>query len=106
MPPYIQSLIDKVEGDIIVPMSRNVIYKAFASLLKKNNLPHISFHRLRHVNASVMAMLNIPEADANDRGGWKSDYTRKRVYTHVFSEQRKKSDAIIDQHFANIIERS
>lgn len=106
IPSYIEELIKKVEGDVIVPMTRNVIYKAFSALLQANNLPHISFHRLRHINASVMAMLNIPEAEANERGGWKTDYTRKRVYTHVFSEQRKKSDEIIDRHFESIIGRS
>lgn len=103
IPPYIQCLIDKAEGDIIVPLSGSYIYKKFASLLKKNHLPHISFHKLRHINASVMAMLNIPDAEANARGGWKSDYTRKRVYTHVFSDSRNAADAKIDEYFELII---
>jgi integrase len=73
-------------------------------LLAANNLPHISFHRLRHINASVMAMLNIPEKTANERGGWSSDYTRKKVYTHTFAADRTAADRKIDEYFNGIVE--
>lgn len=104
IPPYIMALIDQVEGDIIVPASGRSIYARFSRILEKSGLPHISFHRLRHINASVMAMLNIPDTEANERGGWISDYTRKRVYTHSFTEQRIAADQKIDRYFDDIIQ--
>jgi integrase len=103
IPPYIKALIDKVDGDIIVPMSAQQIYLRLSKYLEANKLPHISFHRLRHINASVMALLNIPAKDANERGGWKTNYTRERVYTHTFTEQRREADAKIDTYFGNIV---
>lgn len=103
IPPYLKNLIDRVEGDVIVPLSGSTIYHRFRRLLAQNDLPHISFHRLRHINASVMAMLNIPEKTANERGGWSSDYTRKRVYTHTFSDQRTQADQKVDSFFNAIV---
>ena len=57
MPPYIKELINNVQGDVIVPMTYNKIHHRFNALLEKSGLPHMSFHDLRHVNASVMAAL-------------------------------------------------
>lgn len=102
IPPYIKHLIDEVEGDIIVPYSAHAIYKHFTRKIKSAGLPHISFHELRHLNASVMAMLQIPEKYALERGGWKTDKVMKQVYTHTFSQERIKVDGIIDTYFENM----
>ena len=61
IPPYIKNLIDQVEGDVLVPYSADAIYRHFSRVLEQNHISHISFHKLRHMNASIMAMLNIPE---------------------------------------------
>ena len=103
IPPYIMKLIDNVDGDVIVPMTANALSKRFTRALEKAGLPHMSFHKLRHINASVMADLNIPDHIANSRGGWKTNYTRQRVYTHTFPESRKAADTKIDDAFNRII---
>jgi integrase len=103
IPPYIQTLIDKVDGDVICPLSNNAIYKRFTRLLKANGVPHMSFHQLRHLNASVMAMLDIPTKDAQERGGWKTPYTMQRVYTHTFTAQRKLADVKVNDYFNDLI---
>ena len=102
LPEYIKDLIDKVEGDVIVSQTPASITNRFYRLLEKNNLPHINFHKLRHINASVMAFLQIQPEIADQRGGWKTSYTRERVYTHVFTPQRKEADRKIDEYFTNI----
>lgn len=106
IPEYIKALIEEVDGDVIVPLSAQTISKRFYRILEKNNLPHINFHKLRHINASVMAMLGIPEKDALERGGWKTDSVYKQVYTHTFTAQRKLADKKINDYFTNIIERN
>ena len=103
LPEYLQKMIDAVPGDVLIPETAQTISKRFYRLLDKAGLPHINFHKLRHINATVMSSLGIPEQDANDRGGWKTDYVRKRVYTHSFTEQRKASDQKIDAYFEKII---
>ncbi|MDF2608916.1 MAG: Integrase [Lachnospiraceae bacterium] len=101
IPEYIQSLIDKTDSDteVLVTLNGNTIYKRLNRLLEKNKVPHISFHDLRHVNASVMALLRIPDKYAMERGGWKTDKVMKRIYTHTFSEEREKVDIAIDNFF-------
>jgi integrase len=104
LPDYILDLINKVDGDIIVPMSASKLYSKWTSLLEKNGLQHITFHDLRHVNASVMALLHIPDKYAQERGGWKTDNIMKTVYQQTFSEERKNVDRKINDYFEeNII---
>lgn len=99
IPPYIKNLIDQVEGDVLVPYSADAIYRHFSRVLEQNHISHISFHKLRHMNASIMAMLNIPEKYAMERGGWKTDSVMKKVYTHTFQKERIQVDHMIDEYF-------
>ena len=99
MPAYIKNLVDQVNGDILVPMNGNMLYRKWIQLLDRNHLPHITFHDLRHVNASVMALLRIPDKYAQERGGWKSDKVMKAVYQQTFSDEREAVDKRIDEYF-------
>ena len=103
MPSYIHKLIDQVDGDIIVPYSASVLLKNLKTCLKAAGLPDMTFHDLRHINASTMAMLRIPDAYAQERGGWKTDRVMKSVYTETFTEERKRFDNIIDEYFSAFV---
>lgn len=67
-------------------------------------IAHITFHNLRHLNASVMARLRIPDKYAQERGGWKSDKVMKNTYMQTFSKERERVDNIIDNYFENIMQ--
>lgn len=101
IPPYIQSLIDQLPPDqeYLVTWNGGKLYKRWTNILKKNHLPHMTFHDLRHVNASVMALLQVPDKYAMERGGWKTDSTMKGTYTHTFTKARKDVDNLIDDYF-------
>jgi len=103
IPPYIMQLIHQVDGDILVPMSGHTLYRRWIRLLNDNGLPHMTFHDLRHLSASIMALLRIPDKYAQERGGWKSDRIMKRVYMQTLPDERRKVDAMIDNYFENII---
>lgn len=104
IPPYIMSLIDKVEGDDLVPMSGKALYHKWIRLQDKHSMDHITFHDLRHLNASVMALLRIPDKYAQERGGWKSDKVMKDIYMQTFSEERERVDDVIDGYFEDIMQ--
>lgn len=104
IPPYIKKLIDQVDGDVLVPMSAATLHHRWDRLLDENNLQHMTFHDLRHLNASVMALLRIPDKYAQERGGWKSDKVMKKVYTQTFPEERERIDNIIDGYFQELVE--
>lgn len=103
VPEYIKTLIDSVDGDILVPYVPSVLLRNLQRLLRENGLPEITFHDLRHVNASVMAMLHVPDKYAQERGGWSTDYIMKTVYTETFSQERQKVDAVIDDYFKKVV---
>lgn len=103
IPPYIMDLIDKVPGDILVPFTAAQLYHKWVKFLNGHNLPHMAFHDLRHVNASVMAWLQIPTKYAQERGGWKTDQTMKKVYTQTFQQARIAVDNTVDNFFNNIV---
>lgn len=99
MPEYIKNLIDQVKGDVIVPYTPSQLYKKLQKALRDADVPLISFHDLRHINASLMAMLRVPDKYAQERGGWKTDHVMKSVYMETFSDERKRVDDLIDDYF-------
>lgn len=103
IPPYISDLIKKVDGDILVPLTVRQIERRFDKLLAAHGLRHMTFHQLRHMSASIMAMLGIQKEIAQQRGGWKTPHTMNRVYTHVFDRPRLEADAKINALFENQI---
>lgn len=103
LPQYISDLINKVETEYITELSGQAIYKRFVRLLDKNGLPHMTFHDLRHLNASVMLQLGVPDKYAMERGGWSTTSTLKSVYQHTFSEEREAVNRKINEYFENIV---
>lgn len=103
LPLYIQKLIDAADhsSEYIVPLTQAQIHHRFAKLCKKNGLD-LTFHDLRHMNASVMLLLNIPEKYAMERGGWKTPNVMKSVYQHTFTEARIEVDNQVDSYFESL----
>lgn len=106
LPPYLMDLIDAADHSTpwIVPQNAHKIYNEFKKLTKAAGLD-LTFHQLRHLNASVMLQLNIPEKYAMERGGWSTPHTMRNVYQHTFSAQRILVDDQIDAYFEALLER-
>jgi integrase len=100
LPEPIISLIDALpeEQDKLTLLSGQAIYKRFSRLLEHNGIEHMTFHDLRHMNASIMLALGIPDKYAMERGGWSSPHIMKSVYQHTFSAEREAADNKIDSY--------
>jgi len=103
IPEYIMGLIESTPSDQLITLSGHAIYCRWVRLLEKNDLPHMTFHDLRHVNASVMSLLNIPEKYALERGGWKTPAVMKNIYQSTFDAGRVQADSIMDNYFNRIV---
>lgn len=108
MPLYVQSLVNKTEAmqngtGHLVPLTSHAVYDRFRKLLKKAGLPHMTFHELRHLNASIMLALGIPDKYAMERGGWKTTHTMKNVYQHTFSSERIAVDKKLTEYFDELL---
>lgn len=106
LPARILTLIDELPPNqsYLTTLTGQAIYKRFSRLLERNNIPHITFHDLRHLNASVMLALGIPDKYAMERGGWSSTNIMKSVYQHTFTAERKAADEKIDSYFNDVLE--
>ena len=106
LPPYIKSLIDQRPrtGEFIIPESRRAIHSRFVYWTEeKAGIKHYRFHDLRHINASVMLALNVPNKYAMQRMGHQTDNMLKTVYQHTMSEESAKIAASVDSYFDKII---
>lgn len=104
LPPYLLNLIGTGEPEeFVVKMSHTMIYNNFVNCIGKSGLPHMRFHDLRHLNASVMLQLGIPEKYAMERGGWTTNSTLQNVYQHTFSAERQAVDEKIDGYFEKLL---
>lgn len=103
IPPYIKQLIDNVETDALVSFSGDALYRKWSTLIKKAGIPYMTFHDLRHVSASVMAVLQVPDKYAQDRGGWKTDNIMKSTYMQAFDPYRKQVDDQIDTYMEQML---
>ena len=104
VPAQIAALIGEGEPDaFIVDMPAQTITKKLRRYVERSCGKAVTFHQLRHLNASVMLQLGVPNKYAMERGGWSSDNVLKEVYQHTFSAARKEIDRRIDDYFTEII---
>lgn len=104
LPPQIVSLIRSVDCPDTMPvvsLTRKQIYLRFIKGLANTGYK-ITFHDLRHINASVMAALGIPDIYAMERGGWSNTTTLRSVYQQTFDSERQKVDKAVDNYFNEI----
>ncbi len=106
LPDYIYDMIMALphtsDEDFIVPLTRKSLYSRFSRLIKKHDI-EMTYHDLRHLNASIMLMLGVPDKYAMERGGWSTDNVLKSVYQQTFSSERRKIDKMIDGYFNGIV---
>ena len=106
LPPYLLDLIEAVphtsDEDFIVPISYQVIRSHLTKLAQAKGYS-LTFHQLRHLCASLMLSLGIPDKYAMERGGWATNATLKNVYQHTFSEERRRVDEKINTFFEDVL---
>jgi integrase len=83
----IGKLYVRLDGEQYHPGS---VSSAFSEFLKKNELPHIRLHDMRHFNGTMMLKHGVSEKEIMERGGW-STASMVKKYQHVLKEMDKKS---------------
>ena len=81
-------------SEYVVHYPRNAMYKQLLRMCEAYGLPHYRFHDLRHVQASVMLALGVPDKYAMERMGHASANMLKTVYQHTM---RSKSEEVADK---------
>ena len=84
------------QNDYIVCQEDGSPYKSdsfsmkFRRFLKANDLKHIRFHDLRHINATIMLSLGISPKVAQERLGHSSYQITMDIYSHVLKKSSRK----------------
>ena len=101
LPSHIKRLIEErpKRGDHIVELSRRALYCRFQTICKRAGVQHYRFHDLRHINASVMLALGVPNRYAQERMGHATDNMLKTVYQHTMSAEQVKVSQQVDNYF-------
>lgn len=101
IPPYIKSLLDEhpKKDEYVIHYTRNAMYNRLQRSCVRCGIPRFRFHDLRHVNASVMLSLNIPDKYAMERMGHATNNMLKQVYQHTMSEKSAQVAEIVDGYF-------
>lgn len=105
IPDYLMKLIYRGETNtgFVVPYTHSQIYKGFQNALKTAGLPPMPFHDLRHMNASIMLMLGIPDIYTMEQGGWSSTNVLKGSYWNIFNGDRLIYDQMRDNFFIPLL---
>lgn len=102
LPDYIKGLMTPVNGHIVT-MTRRTLYCRFQAVCKRAGVQHYRFHDLRHINASVMLALGVPNKYAQERMGHATDNMLQTVYQHTMREESKKTAEKVDRYFETIL---
>ena len=68
------------------PLHPNLMSTALAVFVRKHNLPHITFHGLRHTFASMANNARVPMYQISRAMGHASPNITQRIYTHLFDQ--------------------
>lgn len=83
----------------VVKMTRRRILTLFHRVCDQAGTQSFRFHDLRHINASVMLMLGIPDKYSMKRMGHATNNMLKTVYQHTMDKKMVESVNVLDQYF-------
>lgn len=101
--PYLLERLESAQREssceFVTPLTGRSMWKRFKTILRRNQLPDIRFHDLRHSNASIMALMGVPQYLAQRRGGWSTPDTMNRIYTHTMEAGGSIADEKVNAFF-------
>ena len=104
VPKEIEAMVKQLPTENITELNHRKIYQRFKRIARKHGYPDLTFHDLRHLNASIMLSLHVPDKYAMERGGWASTSVLKSVYQATLQDDRTKYDKLIDTYFRQVFD--
>ncbi len=70
-------------------MLPDVISKWFSKFLKKNGLPKITLHEVRHTSISYLMNRGVDIKSVSVRAGHQNTRTTEEIYGHVYAKNKR-----------------
>lgn len=83
------------------PMLPDVISQWFIKFLKRNNLPKITLHEVRHTSISYLINQGVDIKKVADRAGHQNTRTTEEIYGHIYAKTRRATADIYDGLFTS-----
>ena len=78
------------------PMHPDTIAKWFRQFLEDKNLPHITFHGLRHTHATLLISQGLDVRTVSNRLGHAQTSTTLNIYAHAFAKMDREASDKLD----------
>ncbi len=79
------------------PIHPDTVSKWFSNFIKRNNLPQIHLHSLRHTNATLLIAAGVDLRTVSKRLGHSNMTTTSNVYTHAIkTADERAADTLAD----------
>ena len=88
------------------PINPNRISTRFGEFLKKNHLPHMRFHDLRHFNLTLLLANNVPIPTITAHSGHARASTLLDVYGHAMKQNQQQIPQVIGAELGGFVENS
>ncbi|MDD3199350.1 MAG: site-specific integrase [Eubacteriales bacterium] len=89
-------IFTKVNGEIMNP---NTPTQWFLSFRRRNNLPDVNFHGLRHTNAAILIGEGVDIQTVGGRLGHAKPTTTGKVYSHFLKKPDEKASQKLEEKF-------
>lgn len=73
-----------------MPYYPDTLSKILKKIEKRNNLPNLSLHKLRHLSASLLINNNVDISSVSERLGHSNISTTLNTYTHVINKANEQ----------------
>ncbi len=94
--PYIFVLDDGT------PINPNLPYKWFTNFLKKHDLPKITFHQIRHTNASLLISSGEDVVTVSGRLGHSDKNITLNTYSHIIRSKEAQVANKMDEFYSSL----
>jgi len=91
--------VEVFTNDECSPMSPNTPYSWFTKFLKRHNLKKITFHQLRHTNASLMIAAGVDMVTLANRLGHRNSNITQATYLHIIKSREKQAANVMDMFY-------
>ncbi|MCD7780309.1 MAG: site-specific integrase [Candidatus Gastranaerophilales bacterium] len=82
-----------------IPISPNLPYKWFMKFIEKHNLPKITFHQLRHTNASLLISAGEDIVTVSSRLGHADKNITLNTYSHIIKSKEAQVANKMDEFY-------
>ena len=89
-------------GKPIYPTTPSAWFRKF---LKRHNLPHMSFHALRHLSATVLIAQGVPLKNVSTRLGHADIRTTANIYSEALQSVDRQAADKMDEFLMNRLKK-